>query len=148
MNMKCDNCPALRTEGYEYPETYCCVYGEDECFEFKDGSLGCRHRLATIEKKLAIHDDYEAHRWDGIGEWYEAEMKKEQAVKEAVRNACELSEVVFAHEGLNNDLLRCEMGDEIPSFLQDFVFRFQQALEYQGYDIVKREDKSNENNQT
>ena len=74
--MKCENCPALRTEGYEYPETYCCVYGEDE--------------------------------------------------------------------GLNNDLLRCEMGDEIPSFLQDFVFRFQQALGYQGYDIVKREDKSNE----
>ena len=40
------------------------------------------------------------------------------------------------------------MGDEIPSFLQDFVFRFQQALEYQGYDIVKREDKSNEKDNT
>ena len=50
--MKCDNCPALATEGYEYPETYCSVYGEDECIEFKDGSLGCRHKLATIEKRL------------------------------------------------------------------------------------------------
>jgi hypothetical protein len=139
--MKCDNCPALETEGYESPEAYCAVYPESECVEFKDGSLGCRHKLATINKKLAVRDDYEAHRWDGIGEWYQAEQEKEQAVKEAVRNACELSEVIFAYKGLNDELVRCKMDDEIPSFLQDFVFRFQQALEYQGYDIVKRESE-------
>lgn len=137
--MKCDNCPALYTEGYEYPETNCAIYGEDECIEFKDGSLGCRHHRKTIEKRLAIHDDYEAHRWDGIGESYVKQCKKEQALKEAVRNACELSEVIFAHEGLSNELIRCEMDDEIPSFLQDFVFRLQCALEDNGYDIKERE---------
>ena len=146
--MKCDNCPALRTEGYEYPETYCCVYGEDECLEFKDGSLGCRHRLATIEKKLAIHDDYEAHRWDRIGEWYEQDEKIENAFREAVKDTCRLADIVFASEGSDGSLCKYRMDNEIPSVLTEFAWRFRAAIEEQGYDIVKREDKSNENNQT
>lgn len=32
--MKCNKCPALRTEGYEYPEEYCYI-GIDGC-EFLD----------------------------------------------------------------------------------------------------------------
>ena len=146
--MKCDNCPALRTEGYEYPEEYCCVYGEDECLEFKDGSYGCRHRLATIEKRLEQLREIEDHQWDGIGEWYEQDQKIDNAVREAVKEACRLADIVFASEGSDGSLWKYRMDDEIPSALTEFAWRFRAAIEEQGYDIVKREGKSNENNQT
>lgn len=146
--MKCNNCPALKTEGYEYPESYCAVYLEDECIEFKDGSLGCRHTRKVIEKRLEQNEDLRAHEWDGFAEWYEEDMKIERAVKQSVINACELTNTSLAYDGADDKLYAVKMDFEIPSFLQDFVFRFRQALEYQGYDIVKREDKNNENNQT
>lgn len=136
--MKCDSCPALRTEGYEYPESYCCVYGEDECLEFKDGSLGCRHKLATIERRLEQLREIEDHQWDGIGEWYEQDQKIDIAVREAVKEACRLADIVFASEG-SDGLYKYRMDDEIPSALTEFSWRFRAALEEQGFDIIKRE---------
>jgi hypothetical protein len=51
--MKCDGCPALHKEGFEYPEEYCFLGEED--FEFSDGSIGCRRKsLTKIEKDLKI----------------------------------------------------------------------------------------------
>ena len=132
--MKCDNCPALRTEGYEYPETYCALYPEDDCREFKDGSLGCSHRLATIEKRLEVVREAEAHQWDGIGEWYEQDQKIEQAVTEAVKEACRLADIVFASEGAEG-LCKYRMDDEIPSALTEFAWRFRAALGQQGFKI-------------
>ena len=31
--MLCENCPALRCEGYEYPEEYCLIQSEDNIRE-------------------------------------------------------------------------------------------------------------------
>lgn len=137
--MKCESCPALRTEGYEYPEAFCCIYGDDEAIEFKDGSIGCRHHLKTIEKRLAINDDYEAHRWDGIGEFYERQCKLEDAMEDAIIKACDLADVVFAY-GDDNCLYKYPMTKEIPSVLHEFAWRFRAELEDLGYEIVKRED--------
>ena len=50
--MKCKNCPALKKEGYEYPEYYCSIYPEDDCVDFDDGSEGCYHPLIAIKKAL------------------------------------------------------------------------------------------------
>lgn len=50
--MKCKNCPALKKEGYEYPEYYCSIYPEDDCVDFDDGSEGCYHPLNAIKKAL------------------------------------------------------------------------------------------------
>jgi len=51
--MKCNNCPALMTEGYEYPESYCGIgVPEDEWQDFKDNTTGCLKRMKSIEKEL------------------------------------------------------------------------------------------------
>lgn len=50
--MKCKNCPALKSDGYEYPEYYCAAYPEDDCVDFDDGSEGCYHPLNAIKKAL------------------------------------------------------------------------------------------------
>lgn len=57
--MKCDNCPALRYEGYEYPEPYCAAGFYEDNRDFADGSEGCLHRLSTINKRLKPCDDDE-----------------------------------------------------------------------------------------
>jgi hypothetical protein len=49
--VRCDSCPALLKEGYEYPEGYCGL-GEEEK-EFFNGTFGCNRRSTTkIEKDL------------------------------------------------------------------------------------------------
>lgn len=50
--MKCEKCPALKKEGFEYPEYYCSIYPEDDCVDFDDGSQGCYHPLNAIKKAL------------------------------------------------------------------------------------------------
>lgn len=47
--MKCENCRFLRTEGYEYPETYCGagVAEDDE----RATSDGCSYHYKTLEKR-------------------------------------------------------------------------------------------------
>ena len=49
--MKCEQCPALVIEGYEYPEEMCAFGIEGD--EFKDGTYGCRKTRKTIERDLA-----------------------------------------------------------------------------------------------
>lgn len=144
--MKCEGCPALWTEGYEYPESFCAVYPESECVEFKDGSWGCYHKLKTIKKRLEQREEIELHQWDGFAEWYEEDQKIENAVKEAMRNTFDLSNTLLAY-AFGEEIIEAKTTDEIPSLFYDFIFRFRQALEYQGYDIVKRENKNNEDNQ-
>ena len=50
--MKCKNCPALKCDGFEYPEYYCSIYPEDDCVDFDDGTEGCYHPLNAIKKAL------------------------------------------------------------------------------------------------
>ena len=144
--MKCENCPALKTDGYEYPETICSVYGEDEAIEFKDGSIGCRHKLSTIEKRIKMFEDYQDEFYNGYVEWAEKDEEIENAVKEAVLEACDIENIIFACQStINNELIRANMSKEIPSHLHDFVFRLRDSLERQGFDIVKREVKNDNN---
>lgn len=139
--MKCEYCPALKSEGYECPEYYCAVYPEDDCVEFKDGTLGCRHKRKTIEKRLEQYEDFRVHEWDGFAEWCEEDLKIENAVKEAVRDACDLANVKLAYPW-ENGLHEMHMDDEIPSLFQDFIFRLRTSLEEQGFIIVKKEERN------
>jgi hypothetical protein len=84
-----------------------------------------------------------AHEWDGFAEWYEEDLKIENAVKEAVQNAFELSDTLLAYR-FGEELCEAKTEDAIPSFFHDFIFRFRQALEYQGYEVTKRENMQND----
>lgn len=141
--MKCDNCPALVWEGYEYPEPHCSVGFEEDSRDFADGSEGCLHRLSTIKKRLAVYEEYEAHRYDGIGEFYERECKIEDAMADAIIKACELAEIVFASEG-EDGLYKYRMSKEIPSALTEFAWRFRAELEDLGYMITERQQTTND----
>jgi hypothetical protein len=144
--MKCENCPASKTDGYDYPETICSVYGEDEAVEFRDGSIGCRHKLSTIEKKIKMFEEYQDEFYNGYVEWAEKDEEIENAVKEAVLEACDIENIIFACQStINNELIRANMNKEIPSHLHDFVFRLRDSLDRQGFDIVKREVKNDNN---
>lgn len=144
--MKCENCPALKTDGYDYPETICSVYGEDEAVEFRDGSIGCRHKLSTIEKRMKMFEEYQDEFYNGYVEWAEKDEEIENAVKEAVLEACDIENIIFACQStINNELIRANMNKEIPSHLHDFVFRLRDSLDRQGFDIVKREVKNDNN---
>ena len=136
--MKCDNCPALRYEGYEYPEPYCAVGFEEESRDFADGSEGCLHRLSTIEKRLIQLEEIESHHWDGIGEFYERECKIEDAMEDAIINACKLADIILAY-GDDDKLYKYNMTKEIPSILHEFAWRFRAELEDLGYEITERE---------
>lgn len=40
--MRCKRCKACKTEGFEYPEEYCCIgIYDDELNEDRNGDLGC-----------------------------------------------------------------------------------------------------------
>ena len=65
--MKCDRCPALRTEGYEYPEEYCCIGIDGSEYEADDG---CTLHPMTIKKMVRQHDESWEMQYQDIGEWY------------------------------------------------------------------------------
>ncbi|MGI6040998.1 MAG: hypothetical protein ACOYBH_02080 [Candidatus Alectryocaccobium sp.] len=67
--MLCENCPALRIEGYEYPETYCLIQPEENTYEFSKG-CGCYLRPSTIQKRIQYEEEAFSHAYDGVGEWY------------------------------------------------------------------------------
>lgn len=59
--MKCENCRFLRTEGYEYPESYCGAgVAEDDVRATSDG---CSYHYKTLEKRERELDEawVEAH---------------------------------------------------------------------------------------
>lgn len=60
--MKCKHCPALRQDGYEYPEEYCALGVQDnETIEDSEGNLGCRRRSAEkVKRDLEAQDNIEA----------------------------------------------------------------------------------------
>lgn len=66
--MKCDRCPALRTEGYEYPEEYCCIGIDGSEYETDDG---CTLHPMTIKKMVRQNDEAFEMQYQDICEWYE-----------------------------------------------------------------------------
>lgn len=80
--MKCGNCPALRTEGYEYPESYC-LLGAESTREYADGWSGCYRKPESIRKLVAKIEEAMDHQYDGIDEWVTKEEIQERAMREA-----------------------------------------------------------------
>lgn len=85
--MKCENCPALKYEGYEYPESYCGA-GVPE-----DGKMvtdcGCRYTAKQIVKRMRRQEDMRDHSYDGMAEWYIEHQKHENAMMDAINNTLE-----------------------------------------------------------
>lgn len=56
--MRCDRCPALTTEGYEYPIEYCSI-GVDEEYgnENSHGEFGCTLHYKTINKMVKENEE-------------------------------------------------------------------------------------------
>ena len=65
--MKCDRCPALRTEGYAYPEEYCCIGIDGSEYETDDG---CTLHHMTVKKMVRENDEAWALHYQDIGEWF------------------------------------------------------------------------------
>ena len=82
--MKCNNCPALRIEGYEYPESYC-LLGAETTREYADGWSGCYRKLESIKKQIAKIEEQITHQYDGIDEWMVEMEIKEKAMAAAFR---------------------------------------------------------------
>lgn len=80
--MKCNQCPALRTEGYEYPESYC-LLGAEATREYADGWSGCYRKLESIRKQIDKIEEQLAHQYDGIDEFMAEEAIQEQAMRTA-----------------------------------------------------------------
>ena len=145
--LRCENCPALMTEGYEYPESYCSVYPEDDWIDFSDGSCGCRHPLNAIKKRIQENEKSEAHRYDGIIEFFQEESKKEQAVLEAILKALTKNECCIAYKSINNELRQIDISvfdgtDEAlrcDSLSRAIVFETIEILNEKNYEI-KRKD--------
>lgn len=103
--MKCDNCPALCTEGFEYPETYCgaCV-PEKSMIDFKDGASGCRYSLKQIKKRLDRYDDMRSHEYDGIDVFYKESEGTENAMRDALSASLKREELVLCYKGADGQM--------------------------------------------
>lgn len=140
--MRCENCPALKTEGYEYPESYCSVYPEDEIFDFDDGS-GCKHPWIAIKKRIQQNEETEAHQYEGIVEFYQKQQDKEQAVVESLLAALMKHECCISHEFFNGELRQIDLSifdgsDEslrCDSLTRQIVFDLLESLSKKGYKI-------------
>lgn len=82
--MKCSNCPALRTEGYEYPESYC-LLGCEGTRSFADGWSGCYRKPESIQKQVDKIEEKMNHQYDGIDEWIVEREIKEKAMQAAFK---------------------------------------------------------------
>lgn len=83
--MKCDNCEACRSEGYEYPEYYCAAGVPEDGKMATDG--GCKYTAKVIHRRLERNDRARDHQYDGIGEWWAEREGKERAMTTAMQKA-------------------------------------------------------------
>lgn len=135
--MRCENCPALKTDGYEYPQDYCACYPEDDLVDFADGTTGCRHPANAIKKKLAILNEFEGKRYEGITEFYQERQDVEIAVTDALLDAMMWEAVVLAFVNDDNSLSKANMeSDSVP---RSVAYELIRELESAGYKIVKKE---------
>lgn len=137
--MRCENCPALRIEGYEYPESYCCIYPDEETVEFPNGDLGCRHQLATIKKKIDELDKAMSKQYEGIGEWYMKEQEKEKAITEALYCSFEKQDVIAAQKDVNGRIHFYTMDKRADGVISNIAIEMLYILDKLGYEIIKKE---------
>ena len=72
MSRYCDSCGFLRTEGYEYPESYCYLGIQDDdpkSFEDKNG-VGCKYNIRTLRKMERLHEEAEDLRYIGVYDYW------------------------------------------------------------------------------
>lgn len=94
--MKCDNCPALATEGYEYPESYCAA-GVPDNGKMATGG-GCKYSISVIRKRMERIDRQKERQYDGILEYYQEREGLERAMRSALRK--EIVEADYKHIAL------------------------------------------------
>jgi len=120
--MKCNNCPALRTEGFEYPESYCAA-GVPE-----DGKMvtddGCRYTMRRIAARIDRRDRQAARQYDGVAEYYQEEQEKEHAMRVAIKKGMEESrwhDIVLARKSdTDGGLFEATeniLNDEMPAYV-------------------------------
>ena len=142
--MRCENCPALKTKGYEYPESYCSVYPEDEICDFDDG-CGCKHPWNAIKKRRQCNEEAEAHQYDGIVEFYQEQQDKEQAVVESLLAALMKHECCMAHPFFDGELRQIDLSIfdgsneslRCDSLTRQIVFDLLEFLSEKGYKIQR-----------
>ena len=82
--MKCENCKACQKTSHEYPEYECVIGIDDE--EFKDGTIGCRLKAKTINKRIEQYEDSRADEWSRYAEFMEESDKKDNALRKAIED--------------------------------------------------------------
>lgn len=121
--MKCDNCPALRTDGGEYPESYCAAGVPEDSKMCTDG--GCRYPLKAIRQRIERRDKMEAHQYDGIEEWYREGREREGAMRRAI-------EEEFTAEGVLL-CVKSDIGDKYYPYNGDIAafirYRYEEAVD-------------------
>lgn len=120
--MKCENCSALRSEGWEYPEEYCaaCVT-EKSMVEFKDGSTGCRYTAQQIAKRVDRYDRMRDYQYEGIEVYAKESQGTEQAMRAAIASALETTGLTLCRKSdLNGTLYEADLyvQRELPSYLR------------------------------
>lgn len=144
--MKCTNCPALVTEGYEYPETYCCIYPEEDIIEFANGDCGCKHPLNAIKSRVAKYETELSKQYESVGEWYEEQVSLEIATVDALISSLKRHECCIAHFRPNEELSQVDVfNGEDESRLADSLtssisFWMLAALEDSGWSICKKKE--------
>jgi len=83
--MKCEKCPGLRVEGYEYPESYCAA-GVPENGKMSTDD-GCRYTTREIIKRMERRDEMYVRQFDGIGDWYTERNGTETAMRTAIQKS-------------------------------------------------------------
>ena len=57
-------CKACKTEGFEYPEEYCCIgVSDDEINEDRNGDLGCNLHWKTINHLICKENEIPQEPW-------------------------------------------------------------------------------------
>lgn len=75
--MICERCPALATEGYEYPIEYCSL-GLDEEYGKEDGCTVNHNKIYGLMRRLS---KYEEECYQDCGEWFEEDrINKERGI--------------------------------------------------------------------
>lgn len=72
MSRYCDSCRFLRTEGYEYPESYCYLgIQDDDPKSFEDAKgCGCRYNIRTLQKMERLHEEAEYFQYIGAYDYW------------------------------------------------------------------------------
>ena len=152
--MLCEYCRALRTEGYEYPESYCLIQPEENWRDFKAGP-GCSLRWKTIQRKVEEYEEMEGRYYDALAKSYALEELEKDDVRlgKQIDNLkeclglfdCNCPKPRHSYKGLTFNLLK----NQIIVKRTDAIYEEYRSLELCGlvtadkaedYDFLKKKD--------